>query len=52
MQLSRDPALKARFLRLQEETASALNAASRQGRGLSTLQTPLPAVMGERPLGH
>lgn len=52
MQLSGNPALQARFRRLQKETATALNAASRQGRDLSTLQTPLPAVMSGRQLGH
>lgn len=52
MQLSGDPALRARFLRLQKATASALNTASRQGRDLSKLQTPLPTLIGEHPLGH
>lgn len=48
MQLSGDPALQARFRQLQQETANALNAASDQGRDLSTLRTPLPAVLGSR----
>lgn len=47
MQLSGNPALQARFRRLQKETASALNEASSQGKDLSTLRTPLPAVLGE-----
>lgn len=52
MQLSRDPALQARFRRLQQETASALNEASSRGIDLSTLRTPLPAVLGRREPGR
>ena len=52
MQLSGDPALQARFRRLQKETASAMNEASNQGKDLSTLRTPLPPVPGGRVLGR
>lgn len=48
MQLSGNAALQARFRRLQQETASALSAASDQGRDLSALRTPLPAVISGR----
>ena len=50
MQLGGNPELQARFRRLQKETATALNEASSQGKGLSALRTPLPAVMGGRAL--
>ena len=50
MQLSGNPELQARFRRLQKETATALNEASSQGKDLSALRTPLPAVMGGRAL--
>lgn len=52
MQLSGNAALQARFRRLQQETASALTAASDEGRDLSALRTPLPTVISERVPGR
>ena len=48
MRLSGSPALQARFRQIQKATARALNKASTEGRKLSTLATPLPAVIGTR----
>ncbi len=48
MGLSGSPALQARFRQIQKATARALNKASTEGRKLSTLATPLPAVIGTR----
>jgi hypothetical protein len=48
MRYSGSPALLARFRQIQKDTASAMNKASGEGRNLSTLSTPLPAVMNTR----
>jgi len=48
MRLSGSPALQARFRQIQKATSRALNKASTEGRKLSTLVTPLPAVIGTR----
>jgi len=48
MRYSGSPALLARFRQIQKDTASAMNKASDEGRNLSTLSTPLPAVMNTR----
>lgn len=48
MRYSDSPALLARFRQIQKDTASAMNKASGEGRNLSTLATPLPAVMDTR----
>ncbi len=52
MRYSGTPALLARFHQIQKETASALNRASSEGRILSTLATPLPAVLTARDGGR
>lgn len=48
MRYSGSPALLARFRQIEKDTASAMNKASSENRNLSTLATPLPAVMNTR----
>ena len=51
MRYSGSPALLARFRQIQRDTASAMNKASSEGQNLSTLATPLPAVLNARKQG-